>query len=157
MKEKEIKEQIIAVQKEWATGIVAIGKDLHPVSKANEMLDKLYHFGNKEYGKPEILFKPTLATQQPIRTNREETLSYFIGGEFDATGFALKPWNHVIFNVHDMKFTQDGREVLVMGTYVFYPTCGNPVAVDYTFGYRDIGTADLPNLRIFLHHSSLAV
>jgi len=152
---EEVREQIIKAQTKWAKGIIAIGKSNNPKETTNNMLNELYDFNaNDKSGNPQILFKPTLAAEHPIRTTREETLSYFIGGEWDKTGFALKPWRHVVFNDYSLKIMEGSNQYIAMGTYMFYPVSGEPVSVDYTFGYR-YGKKN--ELRIFLHHSSLSV
>lgn len=150
----KVRAQVIEAQTAWAKGIVTIGASDNPKAAANAMLDALYDFDNdKTTNEPQILFKPTLASEYPIRTTRDETLSYFIGGKWDATGFALKPWQHVIFNDYSLQIMEGKEQYLAMGTYVFYPSDGKPVSVDYTFGYRIKNKA----LKIFLHHSSLSV
>ena len=154
---KKLKRRIKAAQAQWAESVVAIGKTNDTeeyLEVANEVLDNLYDF-NQENGF--ILFKPTLATQHPVRTDRQGTASYFIGGVFteDGAGFARTPWAAVTFD-RDFYFTKlDGGDILVMGRCTFFPYEGDPeneiTTADYTFGYRK------RCMKIFLHHSSLKI
>ena len=64
------------------------------INEASNFINRLYDFNNGN-----VLFKPTLASQQQFRLNKA-ALSYFIGGnkDFDEdTGFALKGWKSVRF------------------------------------------------------------
>ena len=146
--------KIRKAQERWAKVVAKIGKtnDTEQYGKvANRVLDKLYDF-EEENGF--ILFKPTLASQHPVRTDRQGTASYFIGGIFteDGAGFARTPWARVTFE-DDFYFTElDSGDILVMGRCTFYPYEGDTdheiTTADYTFGYRG------GSMRIFLHHSS---
>ena len=140
-------------QRAWAEGVVSIGKTNDTeqyIEEANRVLDELYDFDKNDF----ILFKPTLASQHPVRTDRQGTASYFIGGIFteDGAGFARTPWARVTFE-DDFNFTElDSGDILVMGRCTFYPYDGDTdheiTTADYTFGYRG------GSMRIFLHHSS---
>ncbi|GAB5526460.1 MAG: phosphoribosyl-AMP cyclohydrolase [Roseivirga sp.] len=152
--EKDIEKKIRKAQTAWANGVVRIGRakdDREEYTRlANQVLDDLYDFDEEGNF---ILFKPTLASEVPVRINREQTASYFIGGSIveDTNGFALTPWKDVSFAEEFFFAVLDSGDVLVMGRCTFYPypdsTCQITTA-DYTFGYRK------GSMRIFLHHSS---
>ena len=84
----------------WGNGLVAISTayDDDGIEAARavayDLLDELYGF---EFGP--ILFKPTLSGgAQTFRTDKQGTLSYFIGHNPDYpqdTGFGLKSWRKV--------------------------------------------------------------
>ncbi len=145
-------EDVAQAQSRWAEAIVDIGNvyltggDYRTCAEAH-ILD-LYGF---ETGP--VLFKPTLAAEQPFRTTFETALSYFVGGSVaEDRGFALRPWSHVEFGDRNVVFIDNGA--FAMGNYVFTPHSTNeePVHVEYTFGYtrNEDGV-----LRICVHHSSL--
>ena len=152
--------KINQAQRAWADGVVAIGADLDDKAnirkKLNHLLDTQYDFDSEGNF---ILFKPTLAREVPVRTNRDQTASYFIGSDSDNPisedddGFALTPWDVVTFE-DDFFFTVLGSgDILVMGRCHFYKSdkegSEHATTADYTFGYRK------DSMRIFLHHSSL--
>lgn len=155
--------KIKTAQAKWAKGVVDIGKvwkdEAEYTRLANQMLNDLYDFDSQG---DFILFKPTLASDHPVRVNRKQTASYFIGGSIkeDSNGFARTPWEEVSFDP-DFFFTElVSGDLLVMGRCTFTsperPNTLPPrdIAVaDYTFGYRQANDG----LRIFLHHSSLQV
>ena len=46
----------------------------------------------------DIVMKPTMAKEQPFRTNHNDSNSYFVSGHIkEDGGFALKPWTKVRF------------------------------------------------------------
>lgn len=143
---KITKTEILAAQKAWGDGIVAIGAAEDHKKAAMEHIHKLYG-----YDMGPVLFKPTKASVVEFRDTKEEALSYFVGGkEPEDKGFALAPFTKVRF---DNKGTIiDCDSALTMGNYYFTKTDGEEIKVDYSFGYaRDKdGT-----LKINLHHSSL--
>lgn len=140
------KEDILNAQKEWAEAIVDIGKAENPEITAQDIIDKLYG-----YDTGTVLFKPTLASDDPFRGTKEEALSYFVGGSIaEDKGFALAPYTKVRFENEDI-ITQCNT-ALSMGEYYFTKTDGSEIKVEYSFGYiRD----EDGNLKINLHHSSL--
>lgn len=134
-------------QEAWAQGIVAIGRSSDPEAEARDFIDKHY-----AYDVGPVLFKPTRVQHHPFRTTKSDALSYFVGGEIaEDTGFALTPFTEVRFDPEkhvDLAMPM----ALVMGIYHFTPLRGDPIKVEYTFGYiRDANH----NLRIKLHHSSI--
>ena len=66
-------------------------------AKAEEVITELYGF--KEEGM-EVLFKPTKASEVPIRHDYDQAVSYFVGaaaagdeiGIKEDKGFAINPW-----------------------------------------------------------------
>jgi hypothetical protein len=146
--------QIVTAQKEWANGIVAIGKlyTSHGdyTKEASDLIDKLYAY-NYEQGV--VLFKPTKASDTQFRKTHDSALSYFVAGDKDHpedTGFALMPWKNIKFNNDEIYI--HGDIAIAMGQYVFTDSEGKKTDVEYTFGYVE----DLQgHLKIIAHHSSL--
>lgn len=144
-------EQVLAAQKAWGEGIVAISKTHTDEgdfkARATEHINTLYAYGDD--GK--VMFKPTLAADDQFRETFDEALDYFIGKEgTEDTGFAIKGWTNVRWENNGV-YT-DGDSAMAMGNYYFTGPDGNETKVEYTFGY--VPDAD-GNLKINLHHSSL--
>ena len=147
--------ELSAARAAWGHGLVAISTayDETGIDGARELagglLDGLYGF---EFGP--ILFKPTLSGgAQTFRTDRDGTLSYFIGHNpaFPAdTGFALKSWRDVRFETSSLFI--EGDVAMWMGWVTFTDRNGDVVKVDKSFGYRRAGNG---SLKLVLHHSSL--
>jgi len=145
------KTEVLRVQQAWADGIVAIGQaytnrgDYRAVA-ANHV-DTLY-----AYNLGTVLFKPTKAAQNQFRLNREEALSYFVGGVVpEDKGFALQPWSAVRFV--NAEILLHGNTATAMGNYFFTDVnTGTETKVEFTFGY--VRGAD-GKLRINVHHSAL--
>jgi len=154
-------EEVLAAQQLWADSIASISKVYADggdfVAAAGEAAGKLYG-----YGKSDVLFKPTKATNNPFRPTAEDAMSYFVGAEAmsndkfkgEDAGFAInggKGWSNVVFRNH--KIDLNGPTAQSMGDYVFTDaTSGDEVRVEYTFGYK---RNDDGNVRIYLHHSSV--
>lgn len=142
---------VISAQKQWAEGIVKIGKkfkkDGDYKSQASQHIKDLY-----AYEQGEVLFKPTLASADQFRGTFDEALSYFVGGDIaEDKGFAIKPWTSVRFG--EQEIITDSDSAIAMGNYFFTPDGSTEeVKVEYTFGYMK---DDAGKLRINLHHSSL--
>ena len=143
-------ESVVEAQKAWGEGIVAIaaahtaGEDFE--GRAKEHIDTLY-----AYGATDVMFKPTLASEDQFRETFEEALSYFIGTEgSEDSGFAIKGWTNVRWENNGI-FTH-GDAATAMGNYYFTGPDGTETKVEYSFGY--VADAD-GNLKINLHHSSL--
>ena len=144
-------EDIINIQKEWASGIVKMGKlsnDRDSLeSFTSDFLDKIYDFDNQ------VLFKPTKASAQQFRPTFEMALSYFLGGDdsycSEDDGFAMKPWVEVKFE--NSGFIIENDRAIAMGNYFFKDVSNNEVKVEFTFGYKLMND----KLVIDLHHSSL--
>ncbi len=73
---KITKDEIVAAQKAWGDGIVAIGAAKDHEKAAMEVIDKLYG-----YDIGPVLFKPTKASMVEFRDTKEEALSYFVTGK----------------------------------------------------------------------------
>lgn len=141
---------IRSAQKMWGDAVVQIGKSGADAPEVAETAAKTaYAF---EFGP--ILFKPTLAADQPFRPDLEGTLSYFVSGNPDYPedkGFALKPWTKVRFDNHNIKIF--GNKAIAMGHYYFTDKAtGNETKVEYTKGY--VKTED-GRVLLFLQDSSL--
>lgn len=140
------KEQVLAAQKSWGEGIVAIGKDNNPRLAAIKQIDTLYAY---DIGK--VLFKPTLAAKKQFRSTKEDALSYFVRGNIsEDRGFALAPFTNVYFENEDIII--NCNSALAMGNYYFTNLQGEKLKVEYSFGYI---MDKKGNLKINLHHSSL--
>lgn len=145
-------QEILTAQKNWADGIVHIGKVYSDggnyTQEAQNFINKFYAY---QYGP--VLFKPTKALEKQFRLNKESALSYFVGGNKkfpEDQGFALHPWIKIQFQ--NAGFFIHGDYAVAMGKYFFTPQKGKPVEVEYTFGYLKDKDG---NLKINLHHSSL--
>merc|ERR1719424_1973918 len=128
-------EQVLAAQKAWGDGIVAIssahtnGQDFELV--ATDHIQTLYG-----YGMTPVLFKPTLAAEQQFRSTFEGALSYFVATNNAAPedkGFAIKGWTAVRFVNVDVIIS--GSTAMAMGNYFFTDPNGTEVKVEYSFGY----------------------
>ncbi|MCP4179114.1 MAG: hypothetical protein GY756_15245 [bacterium] len=146
------KSEVIKAQDEWASGIVAIGKaftkDKNYTEVASNLIDNLYN-----YQAGEVLFNPTKTSKITFRKTKVGALSYFVGHNKnypEDKGFALQPWTKVKFDNAGIYI--HGNVAMAMGEYFFTPKVGEPVKVDYTFGYIK---NKLGKVKIVLHHSSL--
>jgi hypothetical protein len=153
-------DEVIAAQRKWGDAILRISKTSLAggdyVAEAKKAADELYG-----YGRSNVLFKPTKASENPFRPTGEEAMSYFVGGDKieggykEDKGFALGPggkgWKKVTFDNNQFDF--EGGTALAMGEYFFTSAADDSVAkVEYTFGYK---RNDDGQIRIYLHHSSL--
>lgn len=145
------KADVLAAQKEWGDGIVAIGQVFQDqgdyAARASQHIKDLY-----AYGKSDVLFKPTLAAEDQFRETFGGALSYFVGGEVaEDKGFAIKPWSNVRFG--EQQIITDADSAVAMGNYYFTPVGStDETKVEFTFGYmRDANG----QLRINVHHSAL--
>ena len=137
---------VLAAQQSWGEAIVAIGKAENPEAEAQSTLDRLYG-----YDLGTVLFKPTLASNEPFRGTEKEALSYFVTGSIsEDKGFALAPYNNVRFENEGIITHCD--TAISMGEYFFTKTDGSEIKVEYTLGYVRDENGDL---KINLHHSSL--
>ena len=153
--------EVEEAQKLWADSIASISKVYKDkgdyVAAAADAAGKLYG-----YGKCDVLFKPTKATNNPFRPTASDAMSYFVGAEVmqndkfkgEDAGFAInggKGWSNVVFRNH--KIDLNGPTAQAMGDYVFTDaTTADKVRVEYTFGYK---RNDDGKVRIYLHHSSV--
>jgi len=153
------KDDVLGCQASWVNAIKTISKTYLDegdyIGAAGKAAGELYG-----YGRTNVLFKPTKASDEPFRPTPESAMSYFVGGTAvenglsEDAGFAInggKGWSNVVFDNHQVEYI--GIVAIAMGTYYFTcATTGDEVRVEYTFGYKrnDDGKA-----RIFLHHSSV--
>ena len=144
------KESVTALKQAWGEGIVAIGQvhteggDVEAAARAH--IEKFY-----AYGEEEVLFKPTLASDDQFRGDFDEALSYFIGGSIEEDGgFAIAPYTNVRWENEGTILNDD--TALAMGNYYFTTTEGDEVKVEYTFGIEQMADGAL---KFVLHHSSL--
>ncbi|MEL7029719.1 MAG: phosphoribosyl-AMP cyclohydrolase [Pseudomonadota bacterium] len=145
------KEDVLAAQKAWGEGIVAIGQVYQDegdyTARATQHINELY-----AYEQSEVLFKPTLASEDQFRETFDEALSYFVGGSIaEDSGFAIRPWSNVRWG--EQQIITDSDSAVAMGNYFFTPVGEDTeVKVEYTFGYM---VDEDGKLRINVHHSSL--
>ena len=143
-------EDIINIQKEWASGIVKMGKlsnDRDSLeSFTSDFLDKIYDFDNQ------VLFKPTKAANEQFRNSKGSAYSYFIAGDNrecqEDTGFALSNWTEILFDNSNIIINED--IAIAMGNYTFKNEASK-IKVEYSFVYKNYGN----EIKIILHHSSL--
>lgn len=142
------KQDVINVQNLWAEGIVRLGalaSSQDELEQATDTFISTFY----AYEEGEVLFKPTMAQQHPVRLEKELAKSYFIGGALpEDKGFALEPWEEIQFKNAGVFFHQD--LALAQGRYTF-KSSQREVEVDYSFVYKNIAG----QLKIILHHSSL--
>jgi hypothetical protein len=115
---------------------------------AREHLKHHYAFGIEP-----VLFKPTMAIEQPFRNTFDAALSYFVGGNSDFTednGFALRPWTSIRFA--SVTISCRGDTAQSMGYYSFTDETGAVVKAEFSFVYLKTNDG---RLLITLHHSSL--
>jgi len=128
------RKEIIKSQNTWGNAIVAIGKASQNGGDfkglAEETVDDLY-----AYDEGNVLFKPTLASEQQFRLTEEDALSYFVGGDIpEDSGFALQPWSSVRFE--NAAFSLNCKTALAMGNYYFTDAkTGEETKVEFSFGY----------------------
>ena len=143
-------EDIINIQKEWASGIVKMGKlsnDRDSLeSFTSDFLDKIYDFQNQ------VLFKPTKAANEQFRNSKGSAYSYFIAGDNrecqEDNGFALSNWTEILFDNSNIIINED--IAIAMGNYTFKNEASK-IKVEYSFVYKNYGN----EIKIILHHSSL--
>ena len=143
-------EDIINIQKEWASGIVKMGKlskDRDSLeSFTSDFLDKIYDFQNQ------VLFKPTKAANEQFRNSKGSAYSYFIAGDDrecqEDNGFALSNWTEILFDNSDIIINED--IAIAMGNYTF-KNDASKIKVEYSFVYKNYGN----EIKVILHHSSL--
>ena len=145
-----IQEDIINIQKEWASGIVKMGElsnDRDSLeSFTSSFLDKIYDFDNQ------VLFKPTKAANEQFRNSKGSAYSYFIAGDDrecqEDNGFALSNWTEILFDNSNIIINED--IAIAMGNYTFKNEASK-IKVEYSFVYKNYGD----EIKIILHHSSL--
>ena len=133
----------------WVEGIINIGK-IHSdggdfVESAKDFLSSHYAFEETD-----VLFKPTFTKEMVFRNNKNDALSYFVGGDIsEDNGFALKPWESIQLDELNTLIEED--LVAAMGTLRFKPyKTEETTSVAFTFIFTKINDA----LKIKVHHSS---
>lgn len=144
-------QEIIDIQKAWGDGIVRIGKIYSESGDykiaATEHINSLYRYEDGQ-----VLFKPTMASEQQFRTDFRGALSYFIGRDSlypEDHGFALHPWSSVRWENAGIRIY--GNIATSMGNYYFTPAGGDSeIKVEYSFVYfKDTNGI----IKIMLHDS----
>jgi len=142
--------KVTELKKAWGEGIVNIGT-IHTEggdyrAAAAEHINTFYAFGESD-----VLFKPTLASDDQFRGTFDEALSYFVGGSIaEDGGFAIAPYTNVRWENEGTVIS--GDTAMAMGNYFFTTSDGSEVKVEYTFGFEMMENGDA---KIVLHHSSL--
>ena len=144
-------EDILDFQKEWGNSIIKISdsykKNSDYLNDTNNLIDSLY-----AYAYEDVLFKPTLASDNQFRLSRTGALSYFIGGndQFkEDEGFAIKGWTKIRWENAGYKIYND--IAVCMGNYFFSIDNSEPLKVEFTIVLKEIDG----RLKLILHDSHL--
>jgi len=144
-------QDILDFQKEWGNSIIKISdsykKNSDYLNDTNNLIDSLY-----AYDYEEVLFKPTLASDNQFRLSRTGALSYFIGGndQFkEDEGFAIKGWTKIRWENAGYKIYSD--IAVCMGNYFFSIDNSEPLKVEFTIVLKIIDG----KLKLILHDSHL--
>lgn len=143
---------------QWTAKACKVAQLLRDNQDHTEALDDLlylYDTEKSQHGNPTLLFKPTLATNPPIRTTRAGAKAYFVGGDPqfpDDTGFLRKVKNIALLQEKHTVIEQGYGKI--MGQYEIEDHDGNITRADYTFAVHVY-----PNqlMKFTLHHSSISV
>ena len=145
------KEAVLAFQRNWGECIIDIGKiyknngDFR--SAAINFIADLYAYDSEQ-----VLFKPTLAFENPFRLTSISALSYFIGGNSNFTedkGFAIKGWTNIRWENSGISIID--RTAICMGNYYFTNSDGE-LKVEFSIVLHELDSGDL---KIILHDSHL--
>ena len=144
-------QDILDFQKQWGNSIIKISdsykKNNDYLNDTNNLIDSLY-----AYDYEEVLFKPTLASDNQFRLSRTGALSYFIGGnnQFNEDeGFAIKGWTKIRWENAGYKIYSD--IAVCMGNYFFSIDNSEPLKVEFTIVLKIIDG----KLKLILHDSHL--
>lgn len=144
-------QDILDFQKEWGNSIIKISdsykKNNDYLNDTNNLIDSLY-----AYDYEEVLFKPTLASDNQFRLSRIGALSYFIGGNDkfkEDEGFAIKGWTKIRWENAGYKIYSD--IAVCMGNYFFSIDNSEPLKVEFTIVLKIIDG----KLKLILHDSHL--
>ena len=144
-------QDILDFQKEWGNSIIKISdsykKNIDYLNDTNNLIDSLYAYDHEE-----VLFKPTLASDNQFRLSRTGALSYFIGGnnQFkEDEGFAIKGWTKIRWENAGHKIYND--IAVCMGNYFFSIDNSEPLKVEFTIVLKIIDG----KLKLILHDSHL--
>ena len=144
-------EDILDFQRKWGNSIIKISdsykKNNDYLNHTNNLIDSLYAYDSEE-----VLFKPTLASDNQFRLSRTGALSYFIGGndQFkEDEGFAIKGWTKIRWENAGFKIYSD--IAVCMGNYFFSIDNSEPLKVEFTIVLKKIDD----RLKLVLHDSHL--
>ena len=144
-------EDILDFQRKWGNSIIKISdsykKNNDYLNDTNNLIDSLYAYDSEE-----VLFKPTLASDNQFRLSRTGALSYFIGGndQFkEDEGFAIKGWTKIRWENAGFKIYSD--IAVCMGNYFFSIDNSEPLKVEFTIVLKKIDD----RLKLILHDSHL--
>jgi hypothetical protein len=148
------KADVLQAETAWGNGIVQIGDVF---TKGGDYKAAAAAFIAKHYAYKDgtVLFKPTKAAVDEFREDKDQALSYFVGGsEPEDHGFAITPWSKVRFDTKGIYIDKDKDSAVAMGNYYFTNAkTGQDVKVDFTMGFKRAPKDG--HLELFLHHSSL--
>lgn len=140
---------VLNAQEKWANGIIEIGKlfldggDYR--SRAIKFVEENY-----AYAEGDVLFKPTMASENQFRLTAEGAISYFVGGSYaEDNGFAIAPWKKIRFD--NAALHVEATLGVAMGNYYLDRYNGEQLKVEYTIVFRKF---DENKIRIVTHHSS---
>ena len=162
-KKSDCVENVEAIQKEWKEAILDISASYRDDPQSSDYVQLAEDAINHLYGYDvdEVLFKPTLAVEEPFRPTFIGALSYFVGynatqnrGGFpEDTGFAIAAgdtFSKVLF-FNDL-VSCEGDLALAQGYYYFKNfQSGIETGVEYSFVYKKFAG----KWKILVHHSSL--
>ena len=145
------KEAVLAFQENWGECIMDIIKTYQNngdcrAAAINFIADSY------AYDSEQVLFKPTLASENPFRLTSISALSYFIGDNPNFTedkGFAIKGWTNIRWTNSGISII--GRIAICMGNYYFTNTDGE-LKVEFSIVLHELENGDL---KIILHDSHL--
>ena len=155
--------EVAATQSAWRQAILDISAAFRDDPQSSQYVevaeDAIHELYGYDIGK--VMFKPTLAVQDPFRPTFIGALSYFVG--YEATqdrggieedkGFAIASgdtWSEVVFENNQTSCV--GDVALSQGYYYFTNFASNvTTGVEYSFIYKRI----LGKMKILIHHSSL--
>ena len=156
-------EDVEAIQKEWKEAILDISAAYRDDPESSDYVQLAEDAINLLYGYDVdvVLFKPTLAVEEPFRPTFIGALSYFVGynatqnrgGVPEDTGFAIASgdtWSKVLF-FNDL-VSCEGDLMIAQGYYYFKNfQSGIETGVEYSFVYKKFDG----KWKILVHHSSL--
>ena len=145
------KDDVLVFQEKWGESIIDIGRTFQNSgdfrSTATNFISDLYAYDSEQ-----VLFKPTLASENPFRLTMISALSYFIGDNpnFDEDkGFAIKGWTNIRWENSGISIID--RTAICMGNYYFTNTDGE-LKVEFSIVLHEL---DDGVLKIILHDSHL--
>lgn len=146
-------QKIEQFQDKWINHILNIGllhrKNEDVRSAAQEFVSACYGY---DLNQGTVLFKPTLASEQPFRPTKQGAISYFIGGNTafpEDDGFALQPWRDITCTNFHAQHYQDHS--IVMGQMKLTTQSGQSVVANYTMSF----VWQAHQCVLMVHHSSL--